>query len=322
MNPVSVDQVIRIVATKGPVLPVQVSKEINGNTMFAGALLSQLVEQKKVFISSLKVGGSPLYYVKEQASRLQDFSKYLNEKDRKTYDLLKQGRILRDSEQSPLVRVSLRSIKDFAIPLEVTFGSDKEIFWKWYLLSEDDARDMIRSHLKVDEKEKENKIEEKKPEEKKIEKPSEKPLSSFVADKTENAAPVSESKAPEQVKENTEEKNAKSFVHIAENDPFVGKIISFLKEKEITVKNIEIKKKNSEVDLMLLVPSAVGFIEYYCKARNKKSINDSDVSSAYVQGQLKKRPSMLLMTGDVTKKARELLSKDIKISIVKMGGVK
>ena len=332
----NVDQVVRVVATQGPILPIQLVKELGTNTMLAGALLSQLVEQKRVFISHVKVGGSPLYYTKGQEIKLQEYAKHLNEKDRKTYDLLKEKSILEDSEQSPLVRVSLRNIKDFAVPLEVTLGKEKLIFWKWYLLNEDECRDMIRSHLKVDDKiresnnEEESKKEQVQPKENKTE--TEGNLSNYV--KKEEQPEYKEEKASAKEiaktdkKEDSKEETKKSEspeepkVEVVEdtktNDPFASKIINFLKEKNISVRNIDIKRKNSEVDLHLLIPSAVGHIEYYCKAKNKRKVNDSDISTAYVQGQLKKLPAMFLTTGDLTKKAKEMLSKEIKISILKM----
>ncbi len=333
----NVDQVVRVVATKGPMLPIQLVKELGTNTMLAGALLSQLVEQKRVFISHVKVGGSPLYYTKGQETKLQEYAKYLNEKDRKTYDLLKENKILQDGEQSPLVRVSLRNIKDFAIPLEVTLGNEKLIFWKWYLLNEDESRDMIRTHLKVDEKMRESKKEEdmKKEEDSSQEKKKETEgsLSNYVKqeekedkkeeEKAEKPEKSESRKEQEQESPNKEaQKEEEPKVEIVEetktNDNFANEIISFLKEKNISVRNIDIKRKNSEVDLHLLIPSAVGHIEYYCKAKNKKRVNDSDISSAYVQGQLKKLPAMFITTGDLTKKAKEVLSKEIKISILKM----
>jgi len=295
MSPINIDQVIRIVATKGPLLPIQISKELGCNTLVAGALLSQLVEQKRVFVSSIKIGGSPLYYVNEQKYKLQDFAKYLNEKDKRTYELLRQKKILRDSEQPPLIRVSLRAVKDFAIPLEVTFGDVKEIFWKWYLLSDDDARELIRQHLKIDEKTRER---QKNEEEKKEEKAIEKPLSTFVSKEEQKTVEPKEQKAT--------------------TDSFLSEITNFLKSKGITIKNFEIKKKNSEIELTLIVPSAVGQIEYYCKAKDKKRVDEGDISSTYLQGQLKRLPAMLLTRGEMTKKAKELVAKDIKISVIKM----
>jgi len=314
---ITVDQVIRVVATKGPVIPIQVSKELGGNTMFAGALLSQLVGQKKVFVSSLKVGGSPVYYVKEQIHRLQDFAKYLNEKDRRTYELLRQSRILRDNEQPALVRVSLRNIKDFAIPLDVTFGDEKEIFWKWYLLNEEDARALIKQNLNIDEKEREEK-KESKSEEKKEEKEVETLLANFVPEEKE--IPKQETIVVPEAKEEKKEQRQEIRQKLPSKDDFLDEITIFLNGKGIIIKNFEIKKKSSEIDLTLLVPSAVGQIEYYCKAKDKKKVSDSDVSSAYVQAQLKKLPAMLLSKGEMTKGAKELVSKDIKISIVKMWG--
>ena len=301
------DQVIRIVATKGPIIPIQVVKEIGGNTMFAGAILSQLVGKKRVFVSSVKVGGSPLYYIKGQESRLQDYVKYMNEKDRQAFELLRNSKILRDTEQSPLSRVCLRNIKDFAVPLEVKFGDQTEIFWKWYLLSDENATEIIRGQLKIPEKMRaEQKIEEIKLEEKKE---TETHIQEFGQEKKERPRPA-EIKAPEKAPE-------PAPVNI-NADTFLEKIANFLKTKDISIKKAEVKKKASEIELILLVPSAVGQIEYYCRAKNKKSVNDADISAAYVQGQLKKLPAMLLTTGDMTKKARELLSKDIKISIMKM----
>ena len=67
-----------------------------------------------------------------------------------------------------------------------------------------------------------------------------------------------------------------------------------------------------DLDLIVEVPSAVGSLTYYCKAKNKKRISDSDLSSAFVQGQLKKLPVLFLTKGELTKKAREMLSKEFK----------
>lgn len=317
------DQVVRVAATKGPVLPVQVVKELGGSTMLAGALLSQLVYQKRLRVSNLKIGGSPLYYVKGQEHKLQDYYKYLNEKDKKTFDLLKQKKILKDSEQEPLVRVSLRNIKDFAIPLEVTFDQEKEIFWKWYLLNEDDARDMIRDYLKVGEKESaQNRLKEGE-EIKKIEENKKPEIEKHLQDFSPSDTVRYEEGKKEESKERgeQEQEDAPEDKEIGEwgaRDAFGKKIINFLKNKGIIIKNFEVKRKNSDADLHLVIPSAVGEMEYYCKAKNKKKVNDSDVSSAYVQGQLKKLPAILLTTGDLTKKAKELISKEIKISILKM----
>ena len=74
------DKILVLVKQKGPLLPVQLVKEIPGlNTIFAGAILSELYASKKVFISHIKVGGSPLYYVQGQEEKLQNYTQYLHE---------------------------------------------------------------------------------------------------------------------------------------------------------------------------------------------------------------------------------------------------
>ena len=307
------DQVMRIIATKGPILPIQIAKETGSNTMIAGAVLSKLASDRKIFISNTKIGGSPVYYLKEQLHKLQDLYKYLNEKDKRTFELLRKNRIIRDTEQDALTRVSLRNIKDFAVPLEVTLGDKKETFWKWYLTNDDEATGLIRSYLNI-EKESVSKPEEKI--QKETQRELEKPISTFVKYEKQE-----QDKKEEKTEEKKTEKQAETPKHEAEidrSDQFVSKIIKFLKEKGISVKNIEVRKKNSEIDFILSVPTIVGSLEYYCKAKNKSKISDADISSAYVQGQLRKLPAMLITPGVLTKKASQLLEKDVKINIVKI----
>ena len=73
----------------------------------------------------------------------------------------------------------------------------------------------------------------------------------------------------------------------------------------------EIIKKNSEMDFVLEIPSVVGSLQYYCKARNKKRIGDSDLSAAYVKGQFRKLPVLVLSPGELSTKAQEMLAKEL-----------
>ena len=96
-----------------------------------------------------------------------------------------------------------------------------------------------------------------------------------------------------------------------EEDPFLNQLIDYFKEKKIELVESKIVKKKTEVDLIIKIPSVMGEIEYYCKARSKKSISDTDLSAAVVQGQLKKLPILFLTTGELTKKAKELLNTEL-----------
>ena len=72
------ESVLEIVKFKGPLLPVQIAKDIGTNIMFAGAMLSELVSNGKIKITNVKMGGSPLYYTDNQIEKLQDLIKHLN----------------------------------------------------------------------------------------------------------------------------------------------------------------------------------------------------------------------------------------------------
>ena len=65
------------------------------------------------------------------------------------------------------------------------------------------------------------------------------------------------------------------------------------------------------------MPTPVGKIEYYCKAKAKKKSNDGDLASAKLQGQSKNLPVIYLTTGEITKKAKEKLQSDFKGLVVK-----
>ncbi|MBI5397830.1 hypothetical protein HZB03_00035, partial [Candidatus Woesearchaeota archaeon] len=45
--------------------------------------------------------------------------------------------------------------------------------------------------------------------------------------------------------------------------------------------------------------------------------NDGDLSSAYVQGQIKKLPVLFLTTGELSKKAEDLASREFKSMFIK-----
>ena len=55
------------------------------------------------------------------------------------------------------------------------------------------------------------------------------------------------------------------------------------------------------------IPSPAGSLTYYVKARNKKKFNDKDVAAAYLEGNEKKLPVLFLITGELTKKAKEII---------------
>ena len=125
---------ILAMARNSPLTPTMVSKAIGKDSLIASAMLAVLVEKGMLKISKVNVGSTPLYYDPAQSAQLQNYSSYLSEKDRRVYEVLKEKKVLRENSLDPLSRICVKNIKDFAKPLEVSFGETKEIFWKWYLL--------------------------------------------------------------------------------------------------------------------------------------------------------------------------------------------
>lgn len=308
------DKAVQMVRSRGPVLPVQLTKELGINVMFASALLSELVSMKALKISNTKIGGSPVYYVVGQEAKLQELRSRLNDKQQKAFDMLKRDKVLRDSEQEPVIRLSLREIKDFAHQLQVTMGSHSEVFWKWYLTSDIEAEPIIKQKLstiikketKVDDVKKQ--LEEVEDSLRKLEKPkveAEKPKIPVVIPEKE------EVKKRGKTKIEAQSTLTQSNI-VDEKDKFMVKVIGNFKKDNIELLSVKQVRKNKDFEGTISIPSAVGSITYFFKAKDKKSISDSDLSLLFVQSQVKKMPILLVTTGKLTKKADALLNKEFK----------
>src|SRR3989338_863981 len=284
------DKILEVVKAKGPVLPVQISKEIGSNILMASAHLAELTASNRLKISTIKVGGSPLYYLPGQESMLQRYITNMNDKEKRAFDLINQSKILRDSEQEPVIRVALREIKDFAFPLNVTHNNNKEIFWKLYLTPNEEAEQLIKERLQILEK----------PIERKIEKVQKQEIREKIEEK-----PI------EAIKKETKPKEIRKYKPRDKEDDFLKDVMKFFEKNNINVISSEIIKKSSEIDFIVEIPSVVGNLQYYCKARNKKKISDSDLSNAYVKGQLKRLPVLVLSPGDLSAKAQEMIGREL-----------
>ncbi len=301
------EKILKIIRDKGPVIPSQISKEIGTNILFASAMLSELVARRELKVSHLKIGGSPLYYVPGQETLLENFSDKLNEKEKAAYSLIKNKRLLKDKEEPPLNRVALRAIKDFAIPLEVSFNDHKEIFWKWYSLDNKEAETYIKGALHS---ENQTEILEQK-----------QVLTSFQ-DTSKEDSPTKE-KFPNHVKfgqdvKDTKIKFKKEKTQKAEHetllreeeekDNFSIKLEAFFKSSKFNIKEFG-KTKKSEYEGTLDINTAIGTITFFYIAKNKKTITEKDIGEALAKGQLKNLQVIILSSGDISKKANQMLEK-------------
>jgi len=85
------------------------------------------------------------------------------------------------------------------------------------------------------------------------------------------------------------------------------------------IKDLEsfLEQKESEIEFTVMVPSSVGELHYYCRAKNKKKCNEGDLSTAFFSANSKKLPILFLTTGEVTKKAIDLTKTEFRSMTMK-----
>jgi len=272
-------------ARLNPVLPNMVAKALNTDSILAGAMLSEMSSKGLLKISKLKVGGSPLYYIPGNEEQLLRHLQGMNEKDRKTVELLKAEKIMSHKEADPLTQVSLTKIKDFAKPLNVVINGSQETFWKWYSVTDQEAEQLIKEKIM--------------PTPKPIEKPVLAPVQKVIE------KPIIEEPINKPVQKSLVKKSVSTSVV---SEDFWDEVQNFFSTNKIKIIEQTVVKKKTDYDIVVELPSPVGTLQYYCKARGKKKIGDADISAAYVQGQLRKLPILFLTNGELTKKAQTVLS--------------
>lgn len=308
------DKILYFLRTVGPTLPSKVAKNLNTEILLASAHLSDLAAQGKVKLSHLKVGGSPLYYLSGQEEKLYYFaSGNMNPKDFLVLERLKLEKILREGSLDLLSKVALRSLEDFAIPLHVTIAGNKELFWKWHLLSEQETNAGISAMLAPSLREARLPVEQEQSllQEVKTTEIQQQLMQEKITKKQETVVENKEPSLPEReelpiskVKPRSTRKKTSAA------DQFIPALEEYFCERGIGIQEQEIIRKNSEINLLIKVPSVVGKLTYFCKAKKKAKCDEGDLSSAYMEAQIKKLPLLFIYTHDLTKKAQEMLASD------------
>ena len=281
------ERALHYIKQYGPVLPIQIAKELGTNIIMAGAILSELAANKSIKITTVKRGGSPFYYIPGQEQKLQNLMQYLPEREREAYNLLNEKKVVKDKEAGPVMRVALRAIKDYAIPITVTSQDGEELFWKWYLSNEEDVKNKVESMLVKETPEVKEEAQIKK-EEPKLPLPD---------------------KKPEQIKEKPEPKKIKKLV---EKTNFDALLREYLTNHNITIITEGQSRKNKEYSFIAKIPSQIGKLDFYVKVKNKKTITPTDLSLAHSEGQIKKLPVVIISNGMLTKKAKENITKELR----------
>ncbi len=263
------EKIISVLKAKGPSLPARIAREIEQSILFTSAFLSELLSEKKIKISNMKVGSSPIYFLPGQEPKLENFSQYLKSREKDAFQILKEKKILSDREQVPAIRVALRNIQDFAIPFKKP-NSD-EIFWRYFTAKEEIPKEEKSEQPKSEpqvKKEKELEIFDKEPKKKKT----------------------------------TNKKSKKKKQSSKKNQKFFNKVKEFLISKSTEILDIEsfnkneliMKIKDSGKDLLLV-------------AYNKKRIDEEDIVKAYKKALESNLDYKILSMGEPLKKTRKLI---------------
>ncbi len=284
------DKIIEIVKEQGPLLPMIIMKGLEIDSTYAGAMLSEMVSSKMLKITNVKRGGSPFYYLEGQEERLENLIENLNEKDQQTAELLKKKGVLRDKVLTPLQRVSLRQIKDYAKEVQVKRGNDVDLFWRWYLLEEGRVKELITGYLKEN-------IQEKKIEPVLPKKVEEQPSLKKNVDEEKEILPKEEKQAP-LVEQKPLVDNSR--------DPLGG----FFVDNDIEVLQQDIIKKNRELNYLIGLETRIGKNLFFLKYKYKKKINEADLSLALHEA--KNLPLIFVTNGSLTKKAKEMMNKEFR----------
>jgi hypothetical protein len=288
------EKIINLLKEKGPSLPMSISKGLEIDSLFISAFLSELANQKRVKVTNLKVGGSPLYYLGGQEELLEPYYKYFHPKEAEAFLLLKQSKVLKDEDQDPAIRVALRSIKDFA----VGFKKEGEIYWRYILVSEETVRSIFQEPKKSSKKQaiKKEELKEDLEETKEREKPKEEETQK-KEEKSIKIIPKKQEKifhnplAQEPIKQ--EKPKSK----------FVEEVINFLSEKYQIIEEKEYKAK--EYNCLLEVKSDLGPIKFLTLVKDKKSVSETDLKKILAIAQSIPLPALFVYTGKLSKKAQE-----------------
>lgn len=343
------DEVFNYVKKKGFALTREIAREFNLSSIIAGAILSELVSNGLIKVSYLKVGTGPLYYTDKR--KLEDFVDYLNSKEKEAYNLIKKEKVVSDDELSPAMRVAMNSIKDFAVPVEVISSDNlRKRYWKYYLLDNSSVREFLMRKNEIqghengnkEELEKRDLIKEKNLKEtrnyetRNYEKSSVEDTQKesvglsgvnyeFGNKKKDNEKGISLSGLRSEEEANDFDKDTKEEGFLKEDKEkeknakqgFIQRVYDFLKNNDINIIDKEEIRKDREYNLIVSFPTSLGRLSAFCKCKNKKNINDNDISDAYVDALNKQMPLIYITNGKVTKKAEEALGKKFKSVILK-----
>ena len=318
------EQIIRFLRTKGPSVPNDIKKALGGDTLIFGAILSELVSRNQVKLTKVKKGASPFYFLPGQEPLIEKLIPFLNPKDQQTIQLIKQQKVIKEAEHSLFVRVSLRNIPDFAKEFMMQTKEGQYRFWRYYLVSEQEAVEILKEKYNPKPKLEEQKEEQKQKDE-------------IIETHKENKTIKTEIK-PQHTKNTITgrrlqiadsqpltadrrslktEQQSLTINPSLEKTPFYEEIINYFNKTNIEMLSEEQISKDREYSFTINIPSPIGKLKMYCRARNKKKLNEGDVAPALLKSKSQDLQCLFLTNGEFTKKSLQKMNKEYKGLIIK-----
>ena len=303
------DLIISFIKARGPSLPVHIARDVKISPLFASAFLSELYGEGKVKMSTLKIGSSSLYYLTDQEAQIENFINHMNIREKEAHAYLKQYKILDDEKLEPVIRVALRAIKDFAIPVRFTQNNQPRLFWRYFLVQEDEAQKLIAAKLEPLQNKEIQSITQPAPLPGITASPS--PVSAPEVPKPKRKSRTSKPSAPASIPIITLpilSTTTKTQEEIREPQfPFTKLVNAHLMKREIQVIKIkEESKKEMCANVSLTTP--LGQQNFFLIAKDKKRLKTEELIDALQKAHAEKMPALLLAPGDLEKKAQSFLN--------------
>jgi hypothetical protein len=252
----------------GPSYPAKIAREMNLAPLFISAFMSELVNEQKLKMSSMKVGSSPLYVFPGQENKLENFTNYLGSKEKETWIKLKESKILKDQDQDPATRVALQNIKDFAVPFILTKQDQPTKYWRYFTISEDEVLKIIEPKTKKKEE-----------------------------------TPAVREQDNSQIAREPQKKPLKKKV--LKESAYLEKIKNYFASQNAELAEIK-PLKAREYQALTTFQTALGKQKYLVLIKEKKRLTEEDIALSIHKAQTEKAPVLILTPGTLDKEAQTL----------------
>ncbi|MGC9309705.1 MAG: hypothetical protein ACP5D2_03365 [Candidatus Nanoarchaeia archaeon] len=275
------NKIRNVLKERGPSLPIHLARSVELSPVFTSAILSEMMDDRSIKTSSLKIGSSPLYLLQGQEQQLENFSDNLSGVEKDAFMKLRDKKVLKDASQPAPLRAALRGLKDFAIP----FKHQEALYWRYAFTSEEEIKMLLDNSQKQ-----EGNQEQRHAKEAEVEKEQEQ----IQKESHEDKNLIQVAKKP---KKQGKQTNSQFLEEI--RDYLLGRDIELLEEIEVSSKQVVGKVR---------INSDLGKITLLMTAKDKKKPNIGDLRTACHKAQEYKMPCYFLSRGEPSKNAYEFVN--------------